>query len=74
MLPFWPIHPPASAIHPLNARGDNEMTKTATTATTATTRCGTRMMNDEGLDDENEDEDDEDNEEEKDEDDGQQTH
>ncbi len=60
MVPIWPIHPPASAVHTMKARGDDDDAKTATTATTATTRFGTRtrMMNNEGLDDENEDEDD----------------
>ena len=58
-LPFWPIYLLASAVHTMKARGDDDDAKTATTATTATTRCGkrmrTRMMNNEGLDDENED-------------------
>ena len=27
LLPFWPIHPPASAIHPMKARGNDDNDK-----------------------------------------------
>ena len=75
MLPFWPIHLPASAIHTMKARGNDNNDEDSDDSNDCNDKVWDEdgMMNNEGRDDVNEDEDDEDNGEEEDEDDGQQT-
>ena len=59
LLPFWPIHPPASAVHTMKARGGDDDDEDSNDSNNSTDKVWdevrTRTMNNEGLDDENED-------------------